>query len=346
MDEDMDDELYEHYNIITDPGQRPIRIDKFLMDRIEKTSRNQIQNAIKSGQILVNGDVVKSNYKIRPHEHIQVYLDKPLEAFEIIPEEIPLDIRYEDEYLMVIYKEPGMVVHPGVGNKSGTLVNALAHHFQQKLPVMEGNLPDRPGLVHRIDKDTSGLLVIAKTARAMTGLAKQFFDHSIERKYQAIVWGNFDHKKGTIEGHIGRHPRDRKLMTVFPDGDFGKDAITHYKVLEDLYYVSLVECQLETGRTHQIRAHMKYMHHPLFGDARYGGDKVVKGTVFSKYKAFVNNCLEVCPRQALHARSLGFIHPISNEEMKFEAPLPDDMKELLERWRNYVAHRKEIDHGK
>lgn len=344
-EEDGDVELFEHYDILTDPGQSPIRIDKFLMDKLERSSRNQIQNAIKAGNILVEGKEIKSNYKVRPNENIKVYLDKPKDSFVVVPEDIPLRIDYEDEHLLVVYKEPGMVVHPGVGNRSGTLVNALAFHLQKKLPVMEGNTPDRPGLVHRIDKDTSGLLVIAKTEHAMTHLAKQFFDHTIERKYQAIVWGSFEEDKGTIDEYLGRHPRDRKLMTVFPDGDEGKNAITHYRVLEDLYYVSLIECQLETGRTHQIRAHMKYKHHPLFNDVKYGGDSIVKGTVFSKYKTFVHNCFKIIPRQALHAKSLGFIHPETGKEMFFDSELPADMQGALEKWRHYVANRKDIDRG-
>jgi 23S rRNA pseudouridine1911/1915/1917 synthase len=344
MSDELDEELFEHYDIMTDPGQSPMRVDKFLMERIEKASRNQIQNAIKAGHILIDGKNIKSNYKIRPKERIQVFLDKPRVEHELIPEDIPLNIQFEDEHLMVVYKEPGMVVHPGVGNRTGTLVNALAYYFQKNLPVMEGNQADRPGLVHRIDKDTSGLLVIAKTPEAMTGLAKQFFDHTIERKYQALVWGTFEEKTGTIDVNIGRNIKDRKVMTVFPDGDEGKHAITHYKVLEDLYYVSLVECQLETGRTHQIRVHMKSLHHPLFNDAKYGGDKIVKGTVFSKYKMFVKNCFEVIPRQALHAKSLGFDHPITGERHYYETPLPDDMVAALEKWKNYVANRKDFDH--
>ena len=343
MSEEMDEELFEHYDITTDPGQGPMRIDKFLMERLLKASRNQIQNAIKAGQILVNGKTIKSNYKVRPKENIKVYLNKPKEEYQVIPEDIPLNIHFEDDHLMVVYKEPGMVVHPGVGNKSGTLVNALAYHFKHNLPVMDGNQPDRPGLVHRIDKDTSGLLVIAKTEEAMTGLAKQFFDHTIERKYLALVWGTFDEKGGTIEGHIGRHPRDRKIMIVFPDGEEGKNATTHYKVLEDLYYISLIECQLETGRTHQIRVHMKSQNHPVFNDAKYGGDRIVKGTVFSKYKTFVQNCFKIIPRQALHAKSLGFEHPITKEKMYFETPLPEDMAAALEKWKNYIANRKDID---
>lgn len=343
MTEDLDEDLFEHYDILTDPGQKPMRVDKFLMERIEKASRNQIQNAIKAGHILIDGKKIKSNYKIRPKERIKVFLDRPRVEHEVLPENIPLKVHFEDEHLMVVYKEPGMVVHPGVGNRTGTLVNALAHYFKENLPVMEGNQADRPGLVHRIDKDTSGLLVIAKTGEAMTGLAEQFFDHTIERKYLALVWGTFEESSGTIEANIGRDPRDRKVMTVFPDGEEGKQAITHYKVLEDLFYVSLIECQLETGRTHQIRVHMKSKRHPLFNDAKYGGDKIVKGTVFSKYKMFVRNCFEVCPRQALHAKSLGFKHPVTGERHYYETGLPDDMKAVLERWQNYVANRKDID---
>ena len=345
MKEDIEEQLYEQFDIVTDPGQKPVRIDKFLMDKLQNSSRNQIQNAIKKGRILVDGQQIKSNYKIRPKESITVMLDRPIEEFKVVPENIPLRIEYEDDDLMVVYKEAGMVVHPGTGNRNGTLVNALAYYFKDTLPVMDGNAPDRPGLVHRIDKDTSGLLVVAKSEEAMTGLAKQFFDHSIERKYQALVWGNFNEESGTIEGNIGRHPRDRKVMTVFPDGDEGKDAVTHYKVLEDLYYVSLIECELETGRTHQIRAHMKSLHHPLFNDVKYGGDKIVKGTVFSKYRSFVQNCFEIIPRQALHAKSLGFIHPITSEEMFFETELPNDITAVLEKWRHYVANRKDINRG-
>ncbi len=341
--DDTNDELYEHHRVITDPGQSPIRIDKFLMDRIEKVSRNRLQNAIKAGSVLVDGKEVKSNYKVRPSQTIVILLDKPPVEYEVLPENIPLKIHYEDKHLMVVYKEPGMVVHPGVGNKSGTLVNALAYYFQNELPIMEGNRADRPGLVHRIDKNTSGLLVIAKNDLTMTGLAKQFFDHSIERTYQALVWGTFEDKTGTIEGHIGRHPKERKQMFVFEDGEEGKHAVTHYKVLDDLYYVSLVECKLETGRTHQIRVHMKTIGHPLFNDERYGGDKLVKGTVFSKYKQFVQNCFEIIPRHALHAKSLGFIHPITKEKLYFETELPEDMLEVLDKWRNYVANRKVIN---
>lgn len=344
-EDDVNDELYEHHRIVTDPKQGPIRIDKFLMSRIENATRNRLQNAIKAGSVLVDGKEVKSNYKIRPNQTIVVLLDRPHTEHEVLPEDIPIKVHYEDEHLMVVYKEPGMVVHPGVGNRTGTLVNALAGYFKKKLPVMEGNTSDRPGLVHRIDKNTSGLLVIAKNDITMSALAKQFYDHTIERTYQAIVWGTFDEKEGTIEGHIGRHPRDRKIMHVFQDGEEGKHAVTHYKVIDDLYYVSLVECKLETGRTHQIRVHMKSLHHPLFNDEKYGGNKVIKGTVFSKYKQFVYNSFDVIPRHALHAKSLGFIHPITKEKMFFETELPDDMVAVLERWRNYVANRKQINEG-
>jgi 23S rRNA pseudouridine1911/1915/1917 synthase len=336
------DEWYEHFSVKVDPGQTPVRIDKFVFDKMEQTSRNRIQNAIKAGAILVNDKLVKSNYKVRPNDYIKVILPKPPEdQFEITPENIPLDIRYEDDDLLVVYKAPGMVVHPGVGNYSGTLVNALAYYFKQTdLPILEGNRLDRPGLVHRIDKNTSGLLVIAKTDFAMTHLASQFFDHSIEREYMALVWGNFDDAKGTIEGNIGRHPRERKKMCVFENGEEGKHAVTHYELLEDLYYVSLVKCNLETGRTHQIRVHMSHIGHPIFNDDRYGGDRVVKGTVFSKYKQFVANCFDMLPRHALHARSLGFIHPRTKEFMKFEAEAPEDFQATLNKWRSYLQSRK------
>lgn len=339
--DEINDDLYEHHRIITDPGQSPIRIDKFLMDRLERVTRNKLQNAIKAGAVIVDGKEVKSNYKVKPRQTISILLDKPSAEFEVIPEDIPLNIQYEDDDLLVLYKEPGMVVHPGMGNKNGTLVNALAYYFKNTLPVMEGNDPDRPGLVHRIDKNTSGLLVIAKNDFAMTSLAKQFFDHTIERKYVAIIWGSFDDREGTITGDIGRHPRDRKQMTVVEDGEEGKHAVTHYKVIDDLYYVSLIECQLETGRTHQIRVHMKHMGHPLFNDERYGGDKVVKGTVFSKYKQFVMNCFEMIPRHALHAKSLGFVHPRTKEKMFFDSPMPTDMEEVMNKWRNYVSSRSQ-----
>lgn len=337
------DELFLHRTILVDPGQQPIRIDKYLMDRLEKVSRNRIQNGIKQAHILVDDKQVKVNHIVKPNQVITLVLpEPPKEDHQVQPENIPLDIIYEDDDVLIVNKKPGMVVHPGVGNYTGTLVNALVYHMgENNGPVMDGNPISRPFLVHRIDKDTSGLLVVAKTEMAMTGLAKQFFDHTIERKYQAIIWGSYDEEKGTIEGNIGRSPKDRRMMKVYPDGDEGKEAITHYNVLQDLYYVSLVECQLETGRTHQIRVHMKYKGHPIFNDAKYGGNQVVKGTVFSKYKSFVFNTFKEIPRQALHAKSLGFIHPRSGEHMFFESELPEDMTVTLDRWTKYLENRKE-----
>ena len=309
---------------------------------MEKVSRNMVQNAISEGMVLVNEKQVKSSYKIRPNDVIQIFFsgDGPKE-FELVPENIPLDIRYEDDDLIVLYKPHGLVVHPGVGNWTGTLVNGLVYYLQNKnLPVMEGNQPDRPGLVHRIDKDTSGLMVVAKNELAMTSLAKQFHDHTIEREYLALVWGAPDPPKSTIEANIGRHPKDRLKQFVYPDADQGRHAITHYEILEDLYYVSLVKCVLETGRTHQIRVHMSYAGHPLFNDARYGGDVIKKGTVFSRYKQFVNNCFKLIPRHALHAQSLGFVHPSTGEKMNFTTELPEDMALILDKWRHYVTHQK------
>ncbi len=341
---DFTDELYEHQRVIVDPGQSPVRIDKFLFEKLDKVSRNRIQNAILVECILVNDKPIKSNYKVKPSDQISIVLPTdPNKSDTVIAEDIPLYIVYEDDTLMVINKPPGMVVHPGVGNYSGTLVNALMYHFQnQKLPIMKGNGMDRPGLVHRIDKDTSGLILIAKQEIAMTHLAKQFFDHTIEREYTALVWGDMAEDKGTIEGHIGRHEKDRMLMTVFADGSQGKHAVTHYEVLKRMYYVSLVKCRLETGRTHQIRVHMKYLGHTLFNDARYGGDRIVNGTIYTKYKQFVDNCFELMPRQALHARTLGFVHPITQQKMFFESPLPDDFKSVIEKWENYVDARKKL----
>lgn len=334
--------LYEHHRIVVDPKQGSVRLDKFLFDRIPNISRNKIQRAINAGSVLVDDQAVKPNYKIRPREVITISLDRPpREDSPIAPENIPLDIRYEDEDLLVVHKPAGMVVHPGIGVHSGTLVNALAYHLQNsELPVMPGNLANRPGLVHRIDKHTTGLLVIAKTEMAMTHLAQQFFEHSIERKYLALVWSEPEADEGTVVGNIGRHPTLRTLMYVFSEGEDGKPAVTHYKVLERLYYVSLIECQLETGRTHQIRVHLKYHGHPLFNDPKYGGNTIRKGTVYTKYRQFVENCFKVMPRQALHAKSLGFIHPRTGEEMYFEAPLPEDFAAVMERWRHYVHHRK------
>jgi 23S rRNA pseudouridine1911/1915/1917 synthase len=334
---------FEFKTINVDPGQEPIRLDKYLADKLYKVSRNRIQQLIGAGGVLVNEKLFKSNYKVQPEDVITVQLPKnPDVPKEIKAEDLSLDIRYEDDDVMVVYKPPGLVVHPGVGNYTGTLVNGVLHHLKENTPpVLEGNENDRPGIVHRIDKDTSGLLVIAKTPMAMPHLAKQFFNHTVVRKYRAIVWGNFDEEEGTVDEFIGRNPKDELRMHVFKDRDSGKRAITHYKVIEDLYYVSLVECQLETGRTHQIRIHMKYLNHPIFSDEKYGGSKIVKGTVFSKYKQFVHNCFEVCSRQALHAASIGFVHPRSGEQMLFESELPEDMAEVLDKWRKYINSRKE-----
>lgn len=335
--------LYEHHRFLAPAGLTPVRVDKYIQLKLEGISRNKIQNGIRAGAVRIDGEAIKPNHKLKPGQIITILLPKPPQIGEtVIPQDIPLDIRYEDDDLMIINKPAGLVVHPGVGHESGTLVNALAFHMQkQSMPVLPGNTPDRPGLVHRIDKDTSGLVLIAKNDYAMTHLARQFFDHTITREYHAIVWGCPDPPEGTIEGALGRDPRFRQLMTVFEEGEGGKEAITHYQVLEDLYYVSLVKCVLETGRTHQIRVHMKYIGHPVFSDDRYGGDAIVKGTIFTKYKQFVDNCFELCPRQALHARTLGFEHPTTGKRMFFEAELPADMTQLLDKWRSYLAHRKE-----
>ncbi|WMN12834.1 RluA family pseudouridine synthase [Marivirga salinae] len=332
--EHEDDGLFEHHQIKVDPKQELLRIDKFLMDRLPNVTRNKVQKAIKDGFVQVNGETIKSNYKIHPNDNIRIALPEPPRDTEVKPENIPLDIVYEDSDFLIVNKEAGMVVHPAHQNWDGTLVNALAYHFQQ-LPEMEGN-EGRPGLVHRIDKDTSGLLVIAKTEKSMTHLARQFFDHSIERTYYALVWGDMEDDEGTIDVNLGRSFKDRRITDAFPDGDFGRTAITHYKVLERLRYVTLIQCNLETGRTHQIRAHLKYIGHPLFNDATYGGDRILKGTQFSKYKSFVDNCFKIIPRQALHAKSLGFIHPFQNKAVQFDSELPVDFKEVLEKWRHYI----------
>lgn len=334
--DDQDDELFEHHRIVADAGQTLLRIDKFLMDRLPNVTRTKIQDGIHLGFIKVNDKPVKPNYKIHPGDIVTVSLPQPPRDTDVIPENIPLNIVYEDEHLLVINKPAGMVVHPAYQNWSGTLVNALAYHFQN-LPQMPGN-DGRPGLVHRIDKDTSGLLVVGKTETALTHLAKQFFDHTIERTYWAILWGVPDPPQGTINVNVGRSLKDRRVTVAFPEGDFGRNAITHYKVLKDLRYVSLTECRLETGRTHQIRAHMKYLGHTLFNDAMYGGDQVLKGTVFSKYKQFVENCFKIIPRQALHAKTLGFIHPVTQQPMRFDSELPDDFKNVIEKWENYVRY--------
>lgn len=327
--------LYEHYRFQADSGQEPLRVDKFLMNRIENATRNKIQQAAKAGSIFVNEEVVKSNYRVKGNDEVKVLLHHPPYENLLIAEDLPLDIVYEDDTLVVVNKAAGMVVHPGHGNYSGTLVNALLYHFKN-LPA---NSNDRPGLVHRIDKDTSGLLVIAKTEESMTHLAKQFFDKSSEREYVALVWGDVAEDKGTVEGHVGRHPKNRLQMTVFPEGEQGKEAITHYEVMERLRYVSLIKCRLETGRTHQIRAHMKHIGHTLFNDARYGGDVLLKGTHFTKYKQFVDNCFRLIPRQALHARTLGFIHPKTGKKVHFEAPLPEDFSSVIAKWQHYVQHK-------
>lgn len=323
--------LYEHHRIVVDRGQTPIRIDKFLMDRLVNASRNRIQKAADAGFVMVDGKAVKSSYKVKPLEVITIMMDRPRYENEIIPEDIPLDVVYEDADLMVINKPAGLVVHPGCGNYHGTLVNAIAWHLRDN-PSYDPNDP-QVGLVHRIDKDTSGLLVVAKTPDAKTHLGNQFFNKTTKRQYNALVWGNFDEDTGTIEGNIARHPKDRMQMAVFSDPEVGKHAVTHYRVLERFGYVTLVECILETGRTHQIRVHMKHIGHILFNDERYGGNEILKGTHFAKYKQFVNNCFDTCPRQALHARTLGFVHPRTGEEMFFTTELPDDMVQLISKWR-------------
>jgi 23S rRNA pseudouridine1911/1915/1917 synthase len=336
FEDEGDDELFEHYRIIADPKQGQIRLDKFLNARLPNVTRSKLQDGIHGGFVKVNDQTIKPNYKVRPHDVITVSLPEPPRDTEVKPENIPLDIIFEDEHLLIVNKQAGMVVHPAFQNWSGTLVNALTYHFQN-LPEMPGN-EGRPGLVHRIDKDTSGLLVIAKSEKAITGLAKQFFDHSIERTYWALVWGEPNPEKGTIDVNVGRSLKDRRITSAFPDGDFGRTAITHYKTLKTMRYVSLIQCKLETGRTHQIRAHMKHIGHPLFNDATYGGSEIVKGTVFSKYKQFVDNCFKIIPRQALHAKTLGFEHPITKKRMEFDSELPEDFKAVIEKWEHYVKY--------
>lgn len=335
--DDTDDELYEHYAFTADKGQTPLRIDKYLMNFIENATRNKIQAAAKNGSIYVNDVPVKSNYKVKPFDKIRVLFEHPPYEYLLTPENIPLDIVYEDDQLLVINKEAGMVVHPGHGNYSGTLINALTYHFEN----LPNNSSNRPGLVHRIDKDTSGLLVVAKTEDAMVHLSKQFFNKTSEREYVAIVWGNMEEDEGTVEGHIGRHPKNRLQNTVFfgDDEDKGKPAVTHYKVIERLGYVTLVSCKLETGRTHQIRVHMKHIGHTLFNDERYGGEKILKGTTFTKYKQFVENCFKILPRQALHAKTLGFVHPKTGKFLSFDSEIPQDMQDCIEKWRNYAKHQ-------
>ena len=336
---DISDELYERFSYTIDKGQEPLRIDKYLMNRIEGATRNKIQQAINASMVLVNGKAIKQNYKIRPADEIIVYSDMHPDVTDVVPEKMDLNIFYEDDDLMVLNKPVGMVVHPGSGNYTGTLLNGVAWYLQQKNPdVNETTLP-RFGLVHRIDKNTSGLLLLAKTDTAMRHLAKQFFEHTVKRQYVALAWGDILKDEGTIIAHVGRNLRYRKLFEAYPEGDHGKHAITHYKVLERFGYVTLVSCILETGRTHQIRVHMKYLGHPLFNDDFYGGDKIVKGTVYSKYKQFVENCFAICPRHALHAKTLGFLHPVTGKELFFESEIPGDMSELIQKWRKYVQTR-------
>lgn len=330
-------QLYEHFRVVVDKGQEMIRVDKYLFDRLTNASRNRIQKAADAGFVMANGKPVKSSYKVKPMDVITVMMDRPRYENEVIPEDIPLDIVYEDKYLMIVNKPAGLVVHPGHGNYHGTLVNAIAWHMKDN-PDYDANDP-HVGLVHRIDKDTSGLLVIAKTPDAKTNLGLQFFNKTTKRRYRALVWGNVEQDEGTIVGNIGRNPKDRMQMTVLPD-DQGKHAVTHYRVLERLGYVNVVECILETGRTHQIRAHFKYIKHPLFNDKEYGGNEILKGTTFAKYKQFVNNCFALCPRQALHAKTLGFEHPVTGERLSFDSDLPADMQQLIEKWRNYTEGRE------
>lgn len=332
-DFEKDDELYEHYSFKAGKGQEPLRVDKFLMNFVENATRNKVQQAAKQGNIFVNGVAVKSNHRVKANDEVKVMFAHPPHEYLLTPENIPIDVVYEDEQLLVVNKPAGMVVHPGHGNYSGTLINALIYHFEN----LPNNSSNRPGLVHRIDKDTSGLLVVAKTEGAMLHLAQQFFNKTSEREYIALVWGNVEQDEGTIVGHIGRHLKDRLQMDVFTDGSHGKEAVTHYKVLERFGYVTLISCKLETGRTHQIRVHMKHIGHPLFNDERYGGNKILKGTTFAKYKQFVENCFEVLPRQALHAKTLGFEHPTSGKVLQFDSKLPEDMVRCIEKWCNYAS---------
>lgn len=334
-EQDNSEELYQRFVFTVDKGQEPYRIDKFLMNRIEGATRNKLQRAINTGLVLVNGKGVKQNYKIKAFDQIIIYSDLAPESTDVIPEKLPLNIRYEDDDIIIINKPAGMVVHPGSGNYTGTLLNGIAYYLREKNPTVSEDTLPRFGLVHRIDKNTSGLLVLAKNDKAMRLLAKQFYDHTVKREYMALVWGEVADDTGTIVAHVGRNQRFRKLFEAYPDGEYGKEAITHYTVLERMNYVTLVQCVLETGRTHQIRVHMKHIGHPLFNDDFYGGDKIVKGTIFSKYKQFVDNCFAICPRQALHAKTLGFVHPSTGEEVFFDTELPDDIAKVIEKWRDY-----------
>jgi 23S rRNA pseudouridine1911/1915/1917 synthase len=330
-------ELFEHHRFKVDPGQTMVRIDKFLFTRMENTSRTRIQNAANAGNILVNNNPVKPSYRVKPDDVVQIVLPNPPREIELIPENIPINIVYEDNDVVVVNKEAGMVVHPGYGNYTGTLVNALMWHFKDLPLFSTGEL--RPGLVHRIDKDTSGILVIAKNELSLNRLSKQFYDHTTDRKYIALVWGLPEPPEGTITGNVGRSIRDRKIMQVFPDESQGKSATTHYRVIENLGYISMVECKLETGRTHQIRVHFSYIKHPLFNDEVYGGNQILKGTTFAKYQQFVKNCFKILPRQALHAKSLAFDHPVTRKRLSFDSELPEDMKQVIDKWRNYTIAR-------
>ncbi|MEZ4720745.1 MAG: RluA family pseudouridine synthase [Flavobacteriales bacterium] len=341
-EEDDQEEIYEHFNIVADDGQAVLRIDKFLFDRLPNASRNKIAAAAKNGNVLVNGQEVKQNYKVKPGDQISIVFPHPKRDLELIPQNIPINILYEDDDVVVVDKPANFVVHPGHGNYTGTLVNALIYHFQN-LPKNPKSETAWPGLAHRIDKDTTGLLVVAKTEDALTKLAHMFFHRTIDRHYIALVWGDIESDSGTIEGNIARSKNDRKQMAVYPEGDQGKHAVTHYEVLERLGYVTLVRCKLDTGRTHQIRVHMKHIGHPIFGDKRYGGDKIVKGTTFTKYRQFIDNCFAILPRQALHAQTLGFKHPSTGEFMMFESPIPDDMTQVLEKWRTYAKAQTQAD---
>ncbi|MDR0368041.1 MAG: RluA family pseudouridine synthase [Bacteroidales bacterium] len=336
-EQEQGDKLYEHFRIVVDKGQGLLRIDKFLQNLIENTSRSKIKQAAQAGNILVNGIPVIQNYKVKPCDDISIVLTYPPREIEIIPEDIPLDIVYEDDDVILINKKAGMVVHPAYGNYTGTLVNALTYYLKDIL--VHDDRVEAPMLVHRIDKDTSGIMIVAKTELAQAKLASQFFNHTVYRRYYALVWGDFKEDEGTIEGFIGRSVKDRKVMDVFPDESHGKHAVTHWKVIERFGYVTLVECRLETGRTHQIRVHMQHIHHPLFNDATYGGDRILKGTTFTKYKQFIQNCFSLLPRQALHAKSLGFIHPATGKELLFDSNLPEDMQTVLDKWRNYAIHK-------
>ena len=335
MSEEISEELFEHHKLVADPGQQPLRVDKFLMNLVANISRNKLQMAAKSGYVRVSGKPVKSNFKVKAGDVVTVELPQPVYEFELLPEEMDLNIVYEDDTVIVLNKPKEMVVHPGHGNHSGTLVNGILHHLQN-IPSVEGSPSPRPGLVHRLDKDTSGLMVLGKTERSLTELSEQFFKRTVERRYHALVWGDI-YEDGTIEGHVGRSRSNRTVQAVYPDGEEGKHAVTHYRVIERFGPVTLVECKLETGRTHQIRVHMQYIGHPLFGDPRYGGNVAVKGSPGGKYNSFLRNCFDILPRQALHAKTLGFTHPKSGEFVNFESDLPNDMQEIISKWRTYLA---------